>query len=240
MSQNFDNAISKLVLAVLKDCSIEGVTRLRDRVNDAIVGEREGEAFTSSDVYVKCHTAILGPDNIGGTPNQYLRYPEVLTLRWDDFQDQHTTLGEDRGNGPLLDMLQMVGRGSQKAAVINELLFYSNCMRRQLEQIIPEVVQIRAQQGVSAALQHPMNRLNPDLYSTHMMDVHIQLFNYNVALALMLSDPIPLQTMDVDAGPGAPLQKPKLPKPEKKEFENTSVFWLIGLAAIGFYAVGGF
>ena len=47
--------------------------------------------------------------------------------------------------------------------------------------------------------------------------------------------------MDVDAGEGAPLQEPKVPKPaKKKDEESTMVFWLIGLAAIGLFVSGGF
>jgi hypothetical protein len=229
------------LLAILKDACVEVMTRLRDRVNEGHVNEAEGVAFTRSDVYIKCHTAILGPNHIGETPNPYLRYPEVLTLRWDDFIDQHTTLDVDHGNGPLIGMVRDVAKETPMSAVINELMFYSNCLPVHLERMIPEVVRIRGQAGLTEALNYPATALNPEFYSTHLLDSnHIQLFNYNIALGLLLSEPIPLQKMDVDAGPSAPLQKPKLPKPKKKEFENSSVFWLIGLAAIGFYAVGGF
>ena len=56
---------------------------------------------------------------------------------------------------------------------------------------------------------------------------------YNVALGILLGDPIPLERMDVDAGPAAPLQKAKKNKPEKKKAEADSyVFWLVGLGAL--------
>ena len=74
-----------------------------------------------------------------------------------------------------------------------------------------------------------------------MRDQNLQLFNYNVALGLVLSDPSELFEMDVDAGAHAPLLKPTLPKPAKKEDgESTMVFWLFGLGAICLYAIGAF
>ena len=106
--------------------------------------------------------------------------------------------------------------------------------------MISEVVQIRARDGVAPALEHT-NQVSTDLYLTHLRDENIQLYNYNVALALVLSDPTELIHMDVDAGRDAPLQRPTLPKPAKKEDgENTMVFWLIGLGAICLYAIGAF
>ena len=225
------------LLAILRDCNVEIVNRLREKVS--LMAGGQAENFTTSAVYEKCHTAILGPNNqIGGTPNPYLRYPEVYQVAWGDFVDTHTTLKTDHGNGSLLNLIRQVPRDTDKAFALNDLLFYSKCMPASIEQMINKVVQMRADYGATTALQYT-DKLSTDLYLTHMRDEHIQLFNYNVALALVLSDPTELIHMDVDAGREAPLQKPTLPKPAKKE-DNTTVFWLIGLGAVCLYAIGAF
>jgi hypothetical protein len=191
-------------------------------------------------MYEKCHTAILGPNEIGGTPNPYLRYPEVFQLDWGIFQDKHTTLKTNHGNGPLLHLLRRVPRETEKSYALHQLLFYSKCMPRTIQNLKAEVTQIRAKDGVALALHHSQ-QVSPNLYLTHMQDEHIQLFNYNVALGLVLSDPTELIHMDVDAGRDAPLQRPTLPKPAKKEDgESTMVFWLIGLGAVCLYVIGAF
>ena len=226
------------LLRILRDCNLEIVGKLRERI---AAGQKNGPTFTTSAVYEKCHTAILGPNNqIGGTPNPYLRYPEVYQVAWGDFLDHHTTLKTDHGNGPLLNLLRQVPRETEKAFALNDILFYSKCMPATLEQMISDVIQIRAKDGVAPALEHT-NQVSTDLYLTHLRDENIQLYNYNVALALVLSDPTELIHMDVDAGRDAPLQRPTLPKPaKKKDGENTMVFWLIGLGAICLYAIGAF
>ena len=229
------------LLQLLRDCSIEVVNRLRDKIYHGQFSPEQGPPFTKSNVYVKCHSTILGQDFIGSTPNQNLRYPELLQLQWGDFQDRHTTLREDRGNGPLLEHIRAVPRDTPKASAINDLMFYSRCMPRVLENLIGEVASVRKTEGAVAAFRHTVDRHDPFLYLTVLTDEHITQYNYNVALGILLSDPIPLQEMDVDAGPKAPLQKPKEAKPAKKDVEpDTMVFWLVGLGAIALFVSGAF
>jgi len=105
--------------------------------------------------------------------------------------------------------------------------------------LYPDVILISGRGNRTAAIKH--GGTVPPHYYGKLEDALISQFNYNVAKGILLSDPIPLKTMDVDAGEGAPLQEPKVPKPaKKKDEESTIVFWLLGLAAIGLYVGGGF
>ena len=232
---------AKMLLQLLRDCSIEVVDRLRDMVYKGRVSPEQAPLFTKSEKFIKCRSTVLGQDFIGSTPNQNLRYPELLRLHWGDFQDRHTTLREDTGDGPILDLIRSVKKDDPRSRPINDLMFLSRCMPRVLEHVIDEVATIRLKEGAVQAVRHGSDRLDPHLYLTVLSDEYIQQFNYNVALGLLLGDPIPLQQMDVDAGPGAPLQQPKKPKPEKKKDEPDSlVFWLVGLGALGLFAIGAF
>ena len=234
-----NNEPARILLELLRNCSQEVVQKLIQKIRSGKNTSNENAEFTKSDMYIKCHTAILGPDEIGATPNPYLRYPELLMLIWDKFQREHTTLGDTRvKSGSLLELIRKVESGTPKSKVLNLLMFYSRCMPNMFDRLLEDVIKIRKKDGPNEAIQHAMTVA---LFAEKLEDNYITVNNYNVALAITLSDPIPLKTMDIDAGPEAPLQEPKLAKPaKKKDAESTMVFWLIGLAAIGLFVSGGF
>ena len=233
------NEPAQNLLALLRDCSREVVLKLQKKIADGKNTIKEGPGFTKSDLYEKCHSMVLGKDDSGVTPNPYLRYPELLFLKWEDFQGKHTTLGEKREkSGSLLELVSQEPSGSPKLKILKLLIFVSNSIPNMFKKLLREVVEIRKKDGLNEAFQHA-ETVPP--FPQKLDDAEITLSNYNVALALILSDPQPLQKMDIDAGPEAPVQEPKLPKPaKKKDAESTMVFWLIGLAAIGLFVSGGF
>ena len=228
------------LLTLLRDCCIESVERLRAMIYNGKITPETGRDFTKSQKFIKCHSTILGQDFIKNTPNQNFRYPELYEMRWGDFQDRHTTLQENHGNGPLMHLIRQVPRDSPKSPILNELLYYSGTMPQIIENVIDDVVTVRIREGATQAM-HAGDRHTRHLYLTHLKDEYITQFNYNVVLGLLLSDPIPLEQMDVDAGAGGPLQEPKEPKPEKKKEEpDQMVFWLVGLGALGLFAIDAF
>ena len=226
------------LLHILRDCNVEVINRLRQAnyntlLQESKVGADFGRNFTKTEMFTKCRSTIMGPDFIGGTPNPNVRYPELCMIRWEDFQDRHMFLRDDDGEGPLIELLRAVPPESPKTAILNEFLYYSKCIGRDLEGIMDEVIDIRIKQGFPAAMKHALHRHKSRNFLPELQDEYITAFNYNVALGILLGDPIPLERMDVDAGPAAPLQKAKKNKPEKKKAEADSyVFWLVGLGAL--------
>ena len=231
---------ARALLSLLVRCNHENVVKLIRKIQSGKNTLKESPGFTKSDMYTKCHSTIFGREIIGGTPNPVLRYPEILTLQWDKFKREHTKLSRDKdGYGSLLELISKIPKRSPKVEIINEVLFYSRCMPKRMDILYPDVITISGRGDRAGAVKHP-GTVIPHYYGK-VEDSLISVHNYNVVQGIILSDPIPLKTMDVDAGDPAPVQEPKVPKPaKKKDEESTIVFWLLGLAAIGLYVGGAF
>ena len=222
------------LLALLRDCIFECLGKLYRTYG----GDRP--AFTSSETYTRRFIQIGSDIDIGGTPNQYLRYPEILQLRWDSFQDGHRYIAEkdNQGHGPLLELVQKMPREkTEKVAAINQLLFYSLNMTNLFAQLVEDFTVKRNEDGSTAAKEFTKTRVPWDLYDTDLQNQNMTFYNYQVALSILLSDPIPLKEKDVGAKPDAPLQKPVKPKPLKEEKDSVTIIWFLLVVGIGWFAI---